>query len=64
MREQDRITLGYFEKRGQRTVCICMAAINYRKALSAERRGRPLHEVISLLQTSLTWTMEDRSVGT
>ena len=59
MEEQDRITLRYMKTAAARTICICKAAIEYRKALSLEREKRPAALIASHLSRSLYWTKED-----
>jgi len=62
MPEQDRITLRYFENAARRTVCICLAAMDYRRALAAEREGASRQTVAGLLEASLAWTLEEYRV--
>lgn len=59
MAEQQRITMEYFEAAAQRTMCICMAAMEYRRGLAAARDGSPRTVVASHLRASLDWVLED-----
>jgi hypothetical protein len=62
MAEQERITLRYFENAARRTICICLAAMDYRRALAAEKEGAPAEVIKTLLEGSRRWTLEDYRV--
>jgi hypothetical protein len=62
MKEQDRITLDYLRHAAERTNYICKAALEYRKALAAERSGASKATVRSHFQAALDWALEDYRV--
>ncbi len=62
MSEQNRITLSYLRHAAERTTYICLAALEYRKALAAERSGAPKELALQHFRDALGWTLEDYRV--